>query len=183
MPDTNWQTSAIAALDDAGVVQEVEARFREIRDALDADALGNPALPVLARAVRRNEGWCVFLVLTPWMLARVFLPQESPALRLPSGWDAIERAGESYQVIGPAVDLVLSTGTQRAHINYDPVLGHYLVQPLVQAMAQFDSAEAVFGAWNTVIATRDRVMAEQQRDCPWQREVSRREFFSRLMRA
>ncbi len=183
MPETAWQLSAVAALDDEAVAAAVEARFGEIRDAFAEEELGNPGLPVLVRAVRRTEGWCVFLLLTPWMLSRVFLPESQPALSLPEGWSAAERTGQPYQVIGPALPLSLASGTQRAHLNHDPLLGHHLVQPLVQALAQFDSADAVFGAWNEVIATRDRVMAEQKRDCPWQKEVSRREFFSRLVRS
>ena len=47
----------------------------------------------------------------------------------------------------------------------------------VQSMDRYDTADAVFQAWNDVIARRVQVMEEQQHDCPWQRELSRREFF------
>lgn len=180
MPDPAWRMSALTAGDDAALTQAIEGRFREIRDSFADEPIGNPALPVMLRALRRQEGWCIFLLLTPWMMARLFVPQELPALPVPDGWTATERQGEPYCVIGPALELTLSSGSQRAHLNHDPVLGHYLIQPLVQAMDQFADADAVFAAWNTVIATRDRVMAETKRECSWQKEVSRREFFSRL---
>jgi hypothetical protein len=140
----------------------------------------NHALPVQVRAFRCTEGWYVMLVLTPWMLARMFLTERAPGLAIPPGWSPSERAAEPYVVIGPAVELPLLGATQPAHLNYDPVLGHYLIQPLVLALARFDCADAVFEAWNDVIATRVRVMEEQKRECAWQREVSRREFFTRL---
>ena len=44
-------------------------------------------------------------------------------------------------------------------------------------MEQYRSADEGFAAWNEVIRTRDENMARMQRDCPWQKEVSRREFF------
>ncbi len=179
MPD--WQLGGLAALGDEGLERAVVARFANVGESCFADDCGaNPALGVEVRALRRTEGWCVFLLLTPWMLARVFLPERVPDLAVPAGWQASARGDADYVVIGPAVEVRLLGGPQRAHLNHDPVLGHYLIQPLVQAMDKFDGPDAVFRAWNDVIATRQRVMEEQQRDCPWQRELSRREFFARL---
>lgn len=179
-----WQLAACAAGTEAELAAAVEARFRAIHETAFTGLFdGNPALPVQVHALRRVEDWWVFLLLTPWMLSRLFLPWRPPALSMPSAWSAASRREQPYVVIGPALDLRLSSGAQRAHLNYDALLGHYLIQPLVQAMEAYESAQQVFSAWNEVIATRDRVMAEQQRDCPWQREVSRREWFARLLGA
>lgn len=181
---TAWQVSAVAAGGQADIAAAVEARFRHLHQAVFAAAMDcNHALPVQVRALRQLEGWWVFLLLTPWMMSRLFLPQRRPQLLLPSAWTAAERRQQPYVVIGPVLELPLPTGTQRAHLNYDDTLGHYLIQPLVQAMDAYACADEVFMAWNDVIATRDRVMVEQQRDCPWQKEVSRREWFSRLLGA
>lgn len=177
-----WQLSAVAAGADVAVISSVEARFRQIHEAAFAASMDcNHALPVQVHALRQAEDWWVFLLLTPWMMSRLFLPQRQPRLPLPSGWAAADRQHLAYVVIGPTLEMTLASGVQRAHLNYDAVLGHYLIQPLVQAMEAYQSGDQVFSAWNEVIATRDRVMAEQQRDCPWQKEVSRREWFSRLL--
>lgn len=182
MAELDWRLGPIASLEVAAVIVAVEARFQQIYQASFADEFScNRDLPIQVRAVRRIDDWCVFLLLTPWMLARIFLPQRQPGLALPPDWTADGRRDQSYVVIGPAMDLALTSGSQRAHLNHDVVLGHYLVQPLAQAMEQYGSADEVFTAWNEVIATRDRVMVERQRDCPWQKEVSRREWFSRML--
>ncbi|MDD5331120.1 MAG: hypothetical protein PHX38_14065, partial [Sulfuricella sp.] len=99
---------------------------------------------------------------------------------IPPGWAAAERAASPFLVIGPLLDFTILGGAQKAHLNYLPELGHFLLQPLVQSMEGYASADAVFAAWNEVIKTRDRVMEEQQRECGWQKEVSRRELFGRL---
>ncbi|MDP2155438.1 MAG: [NiFe]-hydrogenase assembly chaperone HybE, partial [Sulfuricella sp.] len=106
--------------------------------------------------------------------------ERDPGLRIPAGWSAAERAVAPFLVIGPLLDFTILGGEQKAHLNYLPELGHFLLQPLVQSMERFESADAVFAAWDEVIKTRDRVMEEQKRECGWQKEVSRREFFSRL---
>jgi len=179
MPE--WQLGPLAALGDDALALAIVARFEAIRDAHFAGAEGiNPALPVEVRALRRTEDWRVMLLLTPWMLARLFVPARAPGLPVPDAWAAAERAGQPYAVIGPAVKFTLLGAEQPAHLNYDAALGHYLVQPLVQTVWKFDTADAVFAAWNEVIATRQRVMEETRRECPWQRELSRREFFARL---
>ena len=178
---TDWQLSPAANLGDEAMAGVVVARFRAIHDEFLADdAFANHALGIEVRALRRLEGWCVFLLLTPWMLARLFLPERQPGLPLPAGWEAAARAGAPYLVIGPAQEINLLGGPQRAHLNYDAALGHYLVQPLVQALEPYADADAVFAAWDQVIAHRLQVMESQQRECPWQREVSRREFFGRV---
>ena len=47
-------------------------------------------------------------------------------------------------------------------------------------MEGYDSPEAVYHAWEQVIRTRDGNMERYRKDCPWQKEVSRRELFTRL---
>ena len=110
-------------------------------------------------------------------MARVFLAEREPDLNIPTGWSEDERSSSPYIVIGPQLDFTILKEKQRAHLNYLPKLGHFLLQPLVQSMERYESADSVFAAWNEVIKTRDRVMEEQKRDCRWQKEVSRREFF------
>ena len=180
--DSVWRLSDSAAGPDSGIVHAVEERFQQIHAAEFEGSMDcNPALPVQMRALRRVDNWRAFLLLTPWMMSRLFLPLRQPDLPLPPAWTPEARRRQPYVVIGPALDLTLQSGVQRAHINYDDVLGHYLIQPLVLAMHAYESADQVFAAWNEVIAARDRVMAEQQRDCPWQKEVSRREWFARVL--
>lgn len=182
MTDPAWQTGAFPVADDQAVIAAVKGCFDEVyRRNFSDDMLVNHALPAEVRAFRRSDGWCVFLLLTPWMMARVFLPERHPGLALPAGWSAAERAAAPFVVIGPLLDFTLLGTEQKAHLNYLPQLGHFLLQPLVQSMESFNSADEVFAAWNEVIKTRDRVMEEQKRECGWQKEVSRREFFSRLM--
>lgn len=146
------------------------------------ELLVNHNLPIEIRAFRHTDLWRIFLLLTPWTLARLFLPERDPGIALPSGWQAAERAQAPVTVIGPAIPLAILGGRERAHLNYHPSLGHYLIQPLIQSMEQFKTPDEAFNAWNEVIKTRNRVIEEQQRRCEWQQEVSRREFFAKLRR-
>jgi len=181
MSDSAWKLGALPNSADPTVIAAVGDCFKDIyRDYFSSEFLANHDLPVEVRAFRRSDGWCVFLLLTPWMMARVFLPERDPGLGVPTGWSAAERAIASFLVIGPLLDFAILGSEQKAHLNYLPELGHFLLQPLVQSMEQFESADAVFAAWDDVIKTRDRVMEEQKRECGWQKEVSRREFFARL---
>jgi hypothetical protein len=177
MADESWNLAALPR-DDSALAAQVTTVFEEIyRRHFAAEESANHALPVEVRALRRVEGWRVMLVLTPWMLARLYLPESTPGLPLPPGWTAEERAGTPFTVIGPLCHFQLLGEAHRAHLNYHPGLGHHLLLPLAQAMGRYPSADAVFAGWNEVIATRDRVMAEGKRECPWQRDMSRREFF------
>lgn len=181
MIDSVWKLTWLASRDDQTVLATVLASFDAVyRTQFDGDWLVNHDLPLEVRAFRRMDGWAVFLLLTPWMLARVFLPERAPALALPPGWRATERDRAPFTVLGPQLAFTILDGEQKAHLNYLPELGHFLLQPLVLSMQPYSSADAVFAAWNEVIRTRDRVMEEQQRECGWQQEVSRREFFARL---
>ena len=150
---SDWRIGKPASLSDEALTEAVIARFQAIHDDCFADApFANHGLGVELRALRHMEGWHVFLLLTPWMLSRMFLPERDPSLPIPDQWRSEARAGAPYVVIGPAIKLPLLGGFQQAHINHDAVLGHHLVQPLVQNMDHYASADAVFEAWNDVIA-------------------------------
>jgi hypothetical protein len=47
-------------------------------------------------------------------------------------------------------------------------------------MESFRTASEVYASWNEVIERRNENMKQRQRECQWQQEVSRREFFNRL---
>ena len=181
MSDPAWKLGIPSREDDSVVTTRVCECFGEIyRRYFSSEWLVNHELPIETRAFRHSEGWSVFLLLTPWMMARVFLPERDPGLQIPSGWSASERAIAPFQVIGPLLEFTILGQEQKAHLNYLSELGHFLLQPLVQSLEKYNSADEVFAAWNEVIKTRDRVMAEQERECGWQKEVSRREFFALL---
>ncbi len=178
-----WEVGDAFLHDDQAVATGVTQCFEEIyRRQFHDEWLVNHDLPVEVRAFRRMEGWCVFLLLTPWMMSRLFLAERDPGIAIPPEWSIENRTNVSYEVIGPALSFNLLGNTQQAHLNYTPMLGHYLVQPLVQSMERFAGADDVFEAWNDIIRTRNRIMEEQKHECGWQKEVSRREFFSRLVR-
>jgi hypothetical protein len=178
---TNWQLCE---------VQNDEELFGKIIDAFTElyqtyflhEELVNHQLPIEIRAFRHTDLWRIFLLLTPWTLARIFLPERDPQITIPPGWQAQERQIAPVVVIGPAISLAILGGRERAHLNYHAKLGHYLIQPLIQSMASFRTSDEAFNAWNEVIKTRNRVIEEQKRQCNWQQEVSRREFFANLLR-
>lgn len=176
-----WIIRDVPARDDAEVIAEITRSFIAVYNEHFRDEfLMNHELPVEVRAFRRSDGWCVSLLLTPWMLARIFLPEHDPALPIPQGWSAAERTSAPFLVIGPVVEFPLLGTKLKAHLNYLPGLGHFLLQPLALNMQQYADASAVFSAWDEVIETRDRVMEERKLDCEWQKEMSRREFFGFL---
>ncbi len=181
MTDRDWRICPPALADDEALGRAVVGTHRAVlRDQLSGDPMLNAALGVQLRALRRIEGWRVLLLLTPWMLARLLFPDDRPPLEIPRGWSANERQGSDYLVLGPRLDFVLLGQPQQAHLNYDPALGHYLVQPICLDLAPYRDAAAVFEAWNQVIRTRDENMEKAKRDCPLQKEISRRELFRRI---
>jgi len=171
-------------------VQNDDELFNQIIDSFtelyqtffNKQPLVNHNLPVEIRAFRHSDNWRIFLLLTPWTLARIFIPERDPQISIPPDWQAEQRLEQPITVIGPAVHLPILGGREQAHLNYHPKLGHYLIQPLIQSMEQFKTPEDAFNAWNEVIKTRNRVIEEQKRNCQWQQEVSRREFFAKLLR-
>jgi len=177
---SNWQLLDFSQNDEK-LISYVINIFQEMyRTYFTDELLVNHNLPIEIRAFRHNDIWRIFLLLTPWTLARVFLPKSEPKIEIPPDWQANERAKASFTVIGPALPLDILGGREMAHLNYHPKLGHYLIQPLIQSMEQFNNADEAFNAWNEVIETRNQVIEEQNRHCEWQQEVSRREFFTKL---
>ncbi len=140
----------------------------------------NESLGLRARAARRIEGWHVLLLLTPWMLSRLWFPLHPPPIDIPPEWSAEARDEAAYQLLGPACSFEVLGQRQQAHLNYHPRFGHFLLQPLALNMQSYADAESVFEAWNEVIRVRDESMARMARDCPLQKEISRRELFRRF---
>jgi len=179
---SHWQLLD-SAKNDQEVISSVIEVFTGLYQAYFVnELLVNHNLPIEIRAFRQTDIWHIFLLLTPWTLARVFLPVREPEIDIPPGWEAKERATAPMTVIGPAMPLAILGGKEQAHLNYHPKLGHYLIQPLIQSMAQFNTPDEAFKAWNEVIKIRDKAIEEQKKRCEWQHEVSRREFFAKLTR-
>ncbi len=145
------------------------------------DPLINHRLSIEIRALRDIDDWRVFLLLTPWMLSRIYLRSEEASINVPPAWQVENRINEPYLVVGPQVGFCLLEHEQLAHLNYHPELGHYLVQPLILRMEQYNSAGEVYRDWNTVIETRNENMKKRQAECRCQEEISRREFFTRMV--
>lgn len=143
------------------------------------------SLPTL-RELALEHGWLKpsvdQLLLTPWMLARLFVPDNDPGHVIPPEWQSQARIGRDYQVIGPPFEIPLLTGKQRAHLNYSVAIGPYLLHPLILSMLNFSTPEDAFTAWNRVIETRNRNMEIMQKQSPLQEEITRREFFSGIFK-
>lgn len=180
MAEAAWQGLAPTLAQDKDLVDAVLAAHRETLCREMSGVMGlNPSLPVQARAFRRLEGWRVLLLLTPWMLSRLLFPDEPPPLAIPAGWTATARRSAEYCMLGPRVPFQLLGQQQQGHLNFHPVLGHYLLQPICLDMEPYSDAEAVFEAWDRVIRVRDENMERARRNCPLQKEISRRELFRR----
>jgi len=177
---SNWQ---LIETNEEELISTVIETFTQLyQNYFIHEELVNHNLPIEIRAFRQMDNWFIFLLLTPWTLARLFIPNQDPNIEIPTGWTAQERVNMPIIVIGPAVFLSILGGKERAHLNYTPRLGHYLIQPLIQSMAEFNQPDEAFAAWNAVITTRNKVIEEQKKKCEWQQEVSRREFFAKLRR-
>ena len=140
----------------------------------------NESLGLQVRAARRIEEWQVLLLLAPWMFSRLWFPLHPPPIDIPADWSAEVRDRAGYQLLGPLCSFEVLGQRQQAHLNYHSGLGHYLLQPLALNLQAHADAESVFEAWNEVIRVRDENMAKMARDCPFQKEISRRELFRRL---
>ncbi len=184
---SGWQLLQAESLEDAR--EKVLAAFRQIQEQNFRDGFGiNPALSVELCGWQERGGWYEGLLLTPWMLAHLYVPQTIPPEPLPEGWEAADtRRDAAYLVIGPAIDFDIGEERPTAHLNYEPALGHYCLQPLVQALAKYPDAQAVYAAWETVLAsrarTRQQMLEDQEQQCQQQqRPLSRREFMTRWIR-
>lgn len=181
MQSHNWITTPETLLRDEALLSQVTDTFRHIYVTAFADEMMvNHDLPIEVRAIRNVEDWRVFLLLTPWMLSRVYLRFDETDIPIPVTWSVGSRANQPHMVLGPQVSLRILEQEQKTYLNYDPKLGHYLIQPLIMRMEPFGSASEVYESWNRVIETRDENIRKRHLECQWQREVSRREFFTRL---
>ncbi len=181
MTEATWQGLPAALAEDAALTAAVLRIQAEIlAGPLARESMINRRLAIQQRALRRIEDWRVLLVLTPWMLSRLLFPDAPPALAVPPGWSADERAEADFLLLGPRLRFDLLGQPQQGHLAYHTGLGHYLLQPICLDMQPYADAEAVFAQWNQVIRTRDDNMEKAKRDCPLQQEVSRREFFRGL---
>lgn len=181
MTDPRWQTCAADLADDNALTATVlDIHQAILQGQMAADPMVNLNLPIQQRAFRQIENWRVLLLLTPWMLSRLLFPDDPPHQETPEGWSAEDREDADYLLLGPSLRFELLGQAQQAHLNFHPRLGHYLVQPICLNMEPYPDAEAVFEEWNQVIRTRDENMKKAKRDCPLQKEVSRRELFRRL---
>lgn len=169
-----WVLSPAALAAAPTLSAAIETYHRTLSTTLfENDPAVNHRLPVLVRSVRRMGTWRVALLLTPWMLARLWFSDRPPSIAVPDDWTAAARENAGYTALGPPVAL-RELGRQRAHLNYAPSLGHYLLQPLVLAMEQYPDAAAVFAAWEAVGQARRGA-------CGQRKSVSRRQFFARLV--
>ena len=94
MIDDHWQPVPDELKDDEALLKAVLEEHRLVYDRYFRDDLDvNHQLPVMTHAFRRLDRWRVFLLLTPWMLARVFVPDEAQDIEMPLEWQAEARAG------------------------------------------------------------------------------------------
>lgn len=125
----------------------------------------NHQLTVEIRGWQSGEAWQEAWLLTPWMLARVFFPINAEALAdktLSDDWQSDARQDQPYLVIGPLMPISIDDKLIQTHLNYDALLGHYWIQPLVQNMMKYADNESAYQAWGEVIAFRNAVRAQKQ---------------------
>jgi hypothetical protein len=143
----------------------LESTFAKLYNDDFADAMMgiNHKLKVEVRGWHRKDDWAMGVLLTPWMLTKVYIPLSIPKdLDIPAGWSADERQNAAYVVIGPLMNLMIDGQAHAVHINYHPQLGHYAVQPLVQKMNSYVDNEAAFAAWGEVLTFRKEYRAKLQ---------------------
>ncbi len=152
----------------------------------------NPKLGFHVEHLKLVEPFVTAYVLTPWMLSHIFLPLKTPGLVIPEDWHAEKRQNQPYEVIGPLIEFRLGEQNFKAHLNYHRDLGHYLIQPLVQSMGQYATAEEAFDAWQKVLEFRQAQYAKICAEKEAQQEAalaqkgqvedpSRRAFLSRWL--
>jgi hypothetical protein len=181
MPESNWQVLPPHLHSEMRFKMALLIAHRQIYNrhfALQPEA--NPALGFHLHGYRCTENWRIILALTPWMFVRLLFAESPPDIEIPDGWLSEQRRTMDYQLLGPMVDLPLETGGTKAHLNYHPTLGHYLLQPIALNMRNYASAREAFEARNLVIESRDERLRQMEQQCSWQQEVSRREFLGAL---
>ena len=153
--------------------QVLETFSNTYHEAFEDEWMGvNHKLKVELRGLKFVDGWVTGFLLTPWMLCSIYIPvMQAPDLEIDEAWKADNRTDKSYLVIGPLKNFEIAAKPQKANLNYDTKLGHYLLQPLVQLMDKYADNEEAFGAWSEVIEFRkahyekleqDRVKLEEE---------------------
>ncbi len=168
---SGWITRPHGLESDEALAEAVAAYHRELyATRFKEDPAVNHRLPVHVRNVQHSKPWRIALLLTPWMLARLWTADTTPPVAIPDGWSAEDRRESDYTVLGPAVALE-QLGGQRAHLNYAPPLGHYLLQPLVLSMEGYSDADAVFAAREEVLRTRQARREQLERESGFSRRA------------
>jgi len=133
----------------------------------------NHRLTTEVRGFQLKAQWAQAGLLTPWMLAIVYLPlnpQALDSLVCPDDWVTPLPANLPYQVVGPLMTLQIGDKAYPAHLNFHPQLGHYWLRPLVQNMARYANNDQAFDAWSEVLAFRKAVREQMQAQASAQAE-------------
>ncbi len=160
---SNWQLIDSVIADN--LPELLEKTFAQLYNDDFADAMMgiNHKLKVEVRGWHVKDNWAMGVLLTPWMLTKVYIPLSTPdAPEVPADWQADARHNKPYVVIGDLMTLTIEGQAHRVHINYHPILGHYCVQPLVQKMNTYPDNEAAFAAWGEVLKFRKEYRAKLQ---------------------
>jgi len=141
----------------------LESTFAQLYNDDFADAMMgiNHQLKVEVRGWHVKDNWAMGVLLTPWMLTKIYIPLSAPDdIAIPADWQADARQNAPYVVIGELMTLTIDGQTHTVHINYHPTLGHYCVQPLVQKMNTYADNESAFAAWGEVLKFRKAYRAK-----------------------
>lgn len=171
-----WQILPAATAET--LAPQITAAFRHRHQACFRDSqAAHPHLGVELRDLRAVTGWWLGHLLTPIALYRICIPTAIPAVPLPSGWTAAERAAHPCLALGPLLALSVPGLIGQGHLHYLCELGHFLLQPEVQGLRGYPDSDAVFAAWGQVLSFRQqtRVNLEKQQQC------DRRAFLRRLI--
>lgn len=179
---TRWQPCAAPLRDDRVLRETILAVYQDryLHYFVNQSTI-NPRLPIEVRAFRRIDRWRVFLLLTPWMLVRAWVSESATKFAIPQGWSATERDSAPYTLLGPVFNFVVLNSVQKVHLAYERQIGHYFIQPLILSVESYDSARSVYDAWRQLVKTRIQKLAYQKNASKWHSEISRREFFTKLV--
>jgi hypothetical protein len=133
----------------------------------------NHHLKTEVRGWQIKPHWAQAGLLTPWMLAIVYMPLDQQAfdgLICPDDWATPLPADRPYQVIGPLMTLQIGDKAYPAHLNFHSQLGHYWLRPLVQNMARYSNNDQAFDAWAEVLAFRKAIREQKQAQAAAQAE-------------
>lgn len=125
----------------------------------------NHHLKVELRGLKLVDGWVTGFLLTPWMLCSIYIPVlKTPDIIIEDEWLPEVRKNQDYVVIGPLKTFLLGESEQKANLNFDQLIGHYLLQPLVQIMDKYEDNAQAFSAWSDVIKFREAFYAKKQQE-------------------